>query len=110
MSRWTLEQWLGLRKLREDWDSRAPLWLGRWPGWGLVVDGTGHLLIGALAGSLPAYAGAPLWVVLLAALLVGLGRELWQFTRDSSPNPNLVDRFKDTIEVGLGGLVVGLLL
>ena len=36
---WTPEQWLGLRKIREDWERRVPV-LGI-PGWGIIKDGIG---------------------------------------------------------------------
>ncbi len=113
---WTLEQWLGLHKLVDDWDEPWPWWgstnLGGRKGYGLFKDGVGHLLIGLFVGFLsviPTFTGS-MWRPMLAALVIGAARELWQFARDSSPNPNLVDRCKDVLEVGLGGLLLGLVL
>lgn len=114
MSRWTAEQWLGLDKLRDDWNEVWPWWtpgkVAFHHGWGLVKDGSGHVLIGLLIGAVPAYLCELWWIPWVCGTAFGAGREVWQFLSDSTPNPNLVDRLKDTLEIGLGGLLVGLIL
>lgn len=107
--RWTS----GWNKIVDDWNELwpelVPLLAGR-RGFGLFKDGTGHLAIGILAGLFPAIAGAPTWVTFLAAILVGLGREVWQIARDDTPKSNTLDRIKDTLEAGVGGALIGLII
>lgn len=99
---------LGLGKIRQDWEHRFPV-VG-WPGFGLLLDGLGHIAIGFAVGAGPGALGGP------TALCAGLGflalaiREFVQYATDDDPHPNLLDRAKDALEGGLGGAIAGWLL
>ena len=110
--RWTLTEWLGLPKFQADWRNLWPSWvpfLGGRKGYGLALDGVGHIGIGLACGGVPLIAGAPPAAAILIAALSGLLREALQFGLDDTPNPNLVDRVVDTLTITLGGYVATLL-
>lgn len=95
-------------KIIEDWEHRFPVF--GWPGFGLLIDGAGHLAIGAAVAALPAVLGASTALCALLGWLAGVGREVLQYVRDDTPHLNLPDRVKDAIECALGGAIAGVLL
>ena len=114
MSRWTLEEWLGWRKIQEDWNEPWPWWtpgkIAFRNGWGLFKDGSAHVLLGVFIAAYPAIVTDQWWIPALVSLICGAAREIWQYLSDSTPHPNLIDRIKDSFEFGLGGLLVGIIL
>lgn len=111
MSRWTRRQWLGFYKFTNDWLTLWPEWipfLGNKHGFGLIVDGAGHLAIGMVAAVPAILLGASYWTMPAFAAVIGTGREVWQVLSDSSPNPNLMDRIVDVAQITLGGALIGL--
>jgi hypothetical protein len=99
---------LGIGKIQEDWEHRFPV-VG-WPGFGLLVDGLGHLAIGFAVGAAPGALGGPTALCgLLAFVALGM-REAWQYCSDDDPHLNLLDRLKDCAEGAVGGLIAGVVL
>lgn len=103
----------GWNKIVDDWNELwpelVPLLAGR-RGFGLFKDGIGHIGLGILFGVLFAIAGCPTWFTFLIAVIFGAGRELYQIAGDDTPKSNTLDRIKDTLETGLGGALIGLIL
>lgn len=101
-SRW------GIEKLREDWGHPFPV-LG-WPGFGLLVDGLGHLAIGFAFAAAPMALGGQTALGALIGLAAGAMREGIQYGGDDDPHLNLLDRLKDCAEFALGGAIAGWVL
>ena len=98
----------GGEKFAKDWNTRFPI-VG-WPGWGLLIDGAGHLAIGFAVGAIPGALGGPTALSAILGLTAGIMREVAQYATDDSPNWNLLDRAKDACEAALGGAIAGWLL
>jgi len=75
--------------------------------WREVLNGALHVIVGAvLAHTFLAY--IPIWAILLVLLVLGAGREYWQFRRGKIQP--LYIHVIDTLTLVLGGLVWFLLI